>query len=309
MRTLTLILAMALLVITTTSAYIRFTQAGLGCADWPGCYGAHAGAPTPSLDDTDPLFLPRAMHRVAAGAAGILVIVVAVIGWEQWVRRRAQWIAVALVLLAAALAWLGRATPSPLPIVTLGNLLGGMAMLALAMRLFVSPATGDRGPRRGNVLPWVRAAVSLGVVQILLGGMIGVRFGATVCNTLPGCAGADGFDGVPLAILNPLVATASLGIEQSAIAALHLAHRAVAVVLVLVAARIAWFVPSLHGMQRMAAYVTAMLVIAQIASGAWLALWPTVALALVHNMGAALLLATLASLGMLAVSARANAAP
>ncbi len=309
MRTLTIILAVALLVITTTSAYIRFTQAGLGCADWPGCYGVQAGTLTPSLDDTDPLFLPRALHRIAASAAGILVLVVAVMGWEEWGRRRAQWIAVALVLLAAALAWLGRATPSPLPIITLGNLLGGMAMLALAMRLFVSPATGERDPGRGNVLRWVRAALSLGVVQIVLGGMIGARFGATVCNTLPGCTGADGFDSVPLAILNPLVATTSLGMERSAIEALHLAHRAVAVVLVLVAARITWFVPSLHGMQRQAAYVTALLVIAQLASGAWLALRPTLALALVHNMGGALLLAALASLGMLAVSARANAAP
>ena len=90
MRTLTIILAVALLVITTTSAYIRFTQAGLGCADWPGCYGAHAGTLTPSLDDTDPLFLPRALHRIAASAAGILVLVVAVMGWEQWGRRRAR---------------------------------------------------------------------------------------------------------------------------------------------------------------------------------------------------------------------------
>ncbi|MFN0301299.1 MAG: hypothetical protein ACKVQU_13215 [Burkholderiales bacterium] len=53
---------------------------------------------------------------------------------------------------------------------------------------------------------------SLGVVQIFLGGMIDVRFGATVCNALPGCAGADAFDGVSLEILNPLVAATALGI-------------------------------------------------------------------------------------------------
>ncbi len=197
--------------------------------------------------------MPRALHRVAAGSAGILVLVVAVIGWETWSRQRAQWMAVALIVLAAALAWLGRATPSPLPIVTLGNLLGGMAMLALAMRLFVIRSARVGRPVGGSLLHWVRLAVVLGVLQIALGGMIGARLGATICNSLPGCTAAAGLGSVSLAVFNPLVATASLAIEPGAIEALHLVHRVIAVVLGLVAVRIALFAPSLHGLQRQAA--------------------------------------------------------
>jgi heme a synthase len=304
MRALALILAIALLVITTTSAYIRFTQAGLGCADWPACYGAQVEALTPSLDEADPLFLPRALHRVAAGSAGILVLVIAVIGWERWGRQRAQWVAVALVLLAAALAWLGRMTPSPLPIVALGNLLGGMAMLALAMRLFVSPSAGDRAPVGGNLLQWVRVAVLLGVAQIALGGLIGARFGATVCNSLPGCAIAPGLASASAAVFNPLITTTSLTIEAGAIEALHLAHRAVALMLALVAVRIALFAPNLGDRQRQAAYAIGVFVAAQIASGAWFILQPTLGLAVVHNIGAAFLLASFASLAVLIAPSR-----
>jgi heme a synthase len=305
MRTLTLILAIALLVITTTSAYIRFLQAGLGCADWPDCYGAHAASLTPALHESDPLFLPRAMHRVAASAAGILVLVIAAIGWEHWGRLRSQWIAVTLVVLAIALAWLGLATPSPLPLVTLGNLLGGMAMLALAMRLLATPS--DRVSSVGNLRAWVWAAILLGVVQICLGGMLGARFGATICNTLPGCAG--GIDGASLAVFNPIIPTAAGAFERGAIETLHLLHRAVATILALLAVRIACFTPRLRGRQRLVAYAIAVLVMAQIASGAWFVLGPTLWLALAHNVGAALLLTALVCLGALIAATPSKASP
>ena len=134
--------------------------------------------------------------------------------------------------------------------------------------------------------------------------MIGARFGATTCNTLPGCAVADGPGGVSLAVFNPLIATASLTIEHGAMEALHLSHRMIAVLLTLVVIRIALFAPGLHGMQRQAAYATALFAVAQIASGAWLALRPALGLALAHNMGAALLLAALAAFAVLIASPR-----
>jgi heme a synthase len=305
MRALTLILAIALLVITTTSAYIRFTQAGLGCADWPDCYGAHAASLTPALDESDPLFLPRAMHRVAASAAGILVLVIAVMGWEQWGRYRSQWIAVTLVLLALGLAWLGLATPSPLPIVTLGNLLGGMGMLALSMRLFIGRQ--DDMSSEPTVQLWVRTAIVIGVVQIALGAMIGARYGATVCNTLPGCADGIGISSSSLAVFNPVVVTTAEAFDKAAIAALHLLHRVVAIILALLAIRIAFFAPRMHGLRRHVTYAIAALVLLQLVSGAWFVLRPTLWLALAHNLGAALLLTALACLGALLAGAPSNA--
>jgi heme a synthase len=167
----------------------------------------------------------------------------------------------------------------------------------------VSPAA--RGSDQSMLHSWVRAAILIGVVQISLGGMIGARFGATVCNTLPGCPG--GGNDVSLALFNPFIATTTGAFDKGAIEALHLLHRTTAIILALVAMRIALFAPRLHGLQCRIAYAIAALVMVQVVGGAWFVVQPTLWLALAHNVGAALLLASLTCLGGLIASPPARA--
>ena len=121
------------------SAFMRLSQAGLGCAEWPACYGQNLRtAPTGESVSAGPaVAAARLAHRVVASLTLLLVIVMTMATLAtQPILRRAGALSLALLLLALGLAALGIATPGArLPAVAMGNLLGGFAMLALCWRL------------------------------------------------------------------------------------------------------------------------------------------------------------------------------
>ena len=211
------------LVITTTSAYIRLSQAGFGCADWPACYG-HS-VPTPVAGQLIPepsrLFWARALHRLAASSAGILLLLIVFLGWGALQDAAARVAAVATVALAGLLAGLGTVTPSKLPAVTLGNLLGGMTMVALLWWLH-QRGRGESG-RAGRTLQ--RIALAALALQIALGGIIGARHAVLSCITLPVCAGGWWPDSVDWRLFNPFFALSEPDMGSAARAVLILSHR------------------------------------------------------------------------------------
>jgi heme a synthase len=159
-------IALALvLVVTLSSAFIRLSQSGPPCPEWPACYGAQAGTAAPALSEESPVFLARVLHRIAASVAGILFLAIAVLGWHRWRNDSRRMVAVALVVLAGLLAWLGKYTSSTLPAVMLGNLLGGMALLGLLAWLRQCTARGETPRAQRRV--WI--ALALAVLQIALG--------------------------------------------------------------------------------------------------------------------------------------------
>ncbi|MGA8053168.1 MAG: COX15/CtaA family protein, partial [Burkholderiales bacterium] len=180
-------LALALLlVITTTSAYLRLAQTGLSCPGAPDCY---ARSETRAAADDDPnLTTARALHRIAASAAGAVILAILFVGWSA-ARPNERAAAIALAVLAAMLAWLGRYTPSGLPAVTLGNLLGGMAMLALAGWLALALGRAPRIDAARAVRPWAFGALALVALQIAAGGLIAARHAAFACTSFPDCGG------------------------------------------------------------------------------------------------------------------------
>lgn len=218
------------LLVTTSSAYMRLTAAGLGCPEWPACYGrdaARSAAPAP---------LARLLHRLSASAAGAAVLAVALVGFVNR-RRLTRELAVAAVLLALtfALALLGRATPTAQsPAVATANLLGGMLMAALLWWL----ALGGRGRVPAPVPRWLRglSALALAVlaVQLALGAMVSTTYSALACTTLPDCAGQWWPQAWSVAEFDP---TRPLSARAGPSAAIHLAHRygAVATAAVLLA--------------------------------------------------------------------------
>ena len=169
------------------------------------------------------------------------------------------------------------------PAVTLGNLLGGMSLLALLWWLHQR----DRGG--GRKLQWLALAAL--ALQIALGGMIGARHAALSCITLPACAGGWWPDAVDWRLFNPFLALSASDMGSAALEALIMSHRygaaLVAGILCLLGVKAirrgahsaagGWMLLGMLGLQML------------LGAGMVVANFP-LPLALLHNLGAALLL-------------------
>jgi cytochrome c oxidase assembly protein subunit 15 len=214
--------------VIVASAYLRLAQVGLGCADWPACYGASAmdkGGPAPLL-----FTIMRVTHRIAASAVGFVVIVIAAVSLGR-LRRELECsrLAGVLVALTLFLAVLGTATPgAQRPAVTLGNLLGGMALLA-AME-WLRRVTQEAPCRaRFGASPVLMIGIALLVLQITLGALVSGNYAGASCASFPGCSGAWEMSGTTVSLLDPWRLPAPLSgtalIDDPARAGLQMLHR------------------------------------------------------------------------------------
>ena len=221
-RRLVLLACVLTLCITAASAFIRHTQAGLGCTPWPACERAATVRP-PSVSSSsaaqpDGIFVARALHRVSAALVGLLALAVALFGWSRF--GGADRAAAMLVLgITLSLSWLGRFTPHDLPLVTVGNVLGGFALAAA----FGWIAAGrPAGHASGRAVPAVAglawAALGLVALQSAFGILIGARRAVGACEDLA-CLPVS----MPaLAVFDPGVVALAVGADAQA---LHLVHR------------------------------------------------------------------------------------
>ena len=287
--------AVLVLAITSLSAFIRLSGAGLGCADWPACYGRNLRDPqqgvAPPTEGATARAAARLAHRIVAVAALLLVItmVLACLASPPVLWREGR-IALALLGLALFLAVLGRwSSGARVPAVTLGNLLGGFAMLALSCRLARS---GPGSPAR--LASWAAFGAALLVLQVTLGGLVSAGYAGLSCSGWPDC-------GHPVALswqgLNPWhepVFDATPPINPSGALA-HMAHRAGAVLLALALLPLA--VAALRSGRRAAGATLLGLLTLQLGLGLAMILFTLpLALALAHNLVAGLMLATLVEL-------------
>lgn len=224
------------LIVVILSAWLRLSGSGLGCAEWPSCYALIkaevSGAESLAAAHLVPPWA-TATHRLVASALGVLVLGITVTAW----RRRKQpgqsfLIPLAVLGLTVFLSVLGYKTPSPLlPWVTLSNLLGGMAMLAMLWWLGQrSVSTGTEGAQSNELRPWALVGMFIVFFQIALGGWVSANFAALSCIDLPGCGGYPWSDGPWRESFNlsrVLPATdAGAVITGDAGKIIHLAHRA-----------------------------------------------------------------------------------
>ena len=187
------------LVVVTLGAWVRLSDAGLGCPDWPGCYGRIVVSETIQADpgaadllDARPLEAGKAwkemIHRYVASTLGLLCVILAIIAWR---RRKVpgQPVVVPFVLVGLVVfqGLLGMWTVTLLlkPVVVVGHLLGGLSTLGLLFWL----AHYDRP--RVTVPSSVRrigfaAAAALGL-QIFLGGWTSANYAALACPDFPTC--------------------------------------------------------------------------------------------------------------------------
>lgn len=233
-------------------AYVRLSDAGLGCPDWPGCYGRispwHAGeriADAHSADPLGPVSHAKAwkemLHRYLAGSLGLLILAIAILAWRRLppAHRVLPGLLLALVVFQALLG-MWTVTQQLKPMIVAAHLLGGMATLALLAWLLLRERAAVVPPTHAPLL-LARGLLLLVMLQIALGGWVSANYAALACPDFPTCQGAwwpaaDFAAGFGL--LHPL---GSLSAE--ALTAIHLLHRLGAVLVLagalLLAARLA----------------------------------------------------------------------
>jgi heme a synthase len=287
LRRLAWLCTVLMLATISLSAFMRLSQAGLGCADWPACYGQNlrAAQPGDAAPSGHAVAAARLAHRVVASLALVLVILLTMATLAtRPVLKRAGALSLALLLLALALAALGIATPGArLPAVAMGNLLGGFVMLALCWRLVAStrpPAT----PAAAGLGGWAIAGLLLLCGQLAGGALVSASYAALSCSDLADCTRSAATAGWDWQALNPwrepVVAAAAVPINAGSASVLGLLGIA------------AWR----RGRRRGGA---ALLMLAAVQGALGLLIVVSglpLAVVLLHNLVAALLLATLVRL-------------
>jgi cytochrome c oxidase assembly protein subunit 15 len=196
-------------VVVVVGAYVRLMDAGLGCPDWPGCYGAitplHASDEIAKAVEQQggthgPVSLPKAwkemVHRYLAGTLGLLILSLAVWSWrsKREDARRSRFLATSLVVLVGLQAALGMWTVTMLlkPVIVTLHLLGGMATLALLTWLALrgsDPASRRSLPVRSSLQAAAAIGLLILIAQIALGGWVSTNYAALACVDFPRCHG------------------------------------------------------------------------------------------------------------------------
>jgi cytochrome c oxidase assembly protein subunit 15 len=302
------------LVVIVVGAYVRLEDAGLGCPDWPGCYGQILGVPDelhevakaqqdfPGKTVDEGRAWKEMFHRYLAGTLGLLILAIAVIAWRRRVQiGRAPTLATASVAVVAFQATLGMWTVTMLlkPAIVTLHLLGGMTTLALMTWLAVreiGPAP-VAPPQTRALRPWAATGLVVLAVQIALGGWVSANYAALACVDFPTCQGAwlpemdfaNAFH-----VLRELGVTADgAPLSQEALTAIQWSHRVGALVTVIVLLGVALKAMRARGLRAVGALVAALVAVQAALGIANVLLRLPLVLAAAHNAVAALLLATL----------------
>ena len=302
------------LVVVVLGAYVRLSDAGLGCPDWPGCYGHATPAQAvsqiraaESVQPGGPVSLPKAwkemIHRYLAASLGVLIIAIAI---QSWRKRRepgsAPRIATALIGVVVFQGLLGKWTVTLLlkPAIVTGHLLGGLTTLALLAWLALRAFAIGRRPVPNGLLATARLGLLLLAVQIVLGGWTSTNYAALACQDLPLCHGEwlpDTDFGNAFHVVRELGMDADGELlSQQALTAIHWSHRAGALVvgsyLLLLAVLLVR-----HRALRALGAVLSLALVAQLGLGIANVLNSLpLPLAVAHNAGAALLLLVLVAI-------------
>lgn len=303
--------ALLAFVVIVMGAWVRLTAAGLGCPDWPGCYGHfHPAAAVVEADTINALHpthpfdygkaLREMVHRYAASTLGLLILALA--GLAVVNRRFALQpllLPGLLVLTVCLQGLLGALTVTKLvmpPIVTL-HLVGGLTTLSLLWWLSLTPATRSVSAAERRARAVAIGSLVLLAGQILLGGWTSTNYAATACPDFPTCQGRlvpDGDWSAGFTVWRGLGPDYEGGVlPPAARTAIHATHRvgAVLVGLALLGCAAVAFRASAHRDTRRAALLLVAAVAAQWLIGINL-IWKGFPLSLgtAHNAGAALLL-------------------
>jgi cytochrome c oxidase assembly protein subunit 15 len=195
------------LTVVVLGAWVRLTDAGLGCPDWPGCYGqigvpsaaeevAEANAAFPERPVEQGKAWREMIHRYLASTLGLLILALAALAWRARRHDPAHplWLPLVLVALVIGQGMLGMLTVTLLlkPVIVMAHLLGGMTTLALLWLLVLRTAPTPAHPRAAlaaGLRPLTLVALAVVVMQIALGGWTSTNYAALACPDFPTCQG------------------------------------------------------------------------------------------------------------------------
>ncbi len=256
LRRLALLTTCWAFIVIMLGAYTRLVDAGLGCPDWPGCYGfisvpneAHEIAVAEARFPHAPVEVakgwPEMIHRYLASTLGLLIFSLAALAYKKAKTSpeenlfshppRTHTLILAALVVVQGLFGMWTVTLKLWPQVVTAHLLGGFTtfslLAVLCMRLFdqPSPVTADRQSAIRRLKPLVAIATFLLVLQISLGAWVSSNYSALACTGFPACNGElwpsmdfqDGFN------VTQSIGPNYLGgvLHHDARVAVHMAHR------------------------------------------------------------------------------------
>ncbi len=320
MHALTLVTLFLTFDLVLFGAFTRLTDSGLGCPDWPGCYG-NASPLGASVDiaaaqqvmPTGPVTPGKAwvemVHRYLAMGVGVLITVLAI---AAWLGRKSKdgravmnpwWAAATLVWVCIQGAFGALTVTMKLfPAIVTLHLLGGYVLLALLTVQSVMLAQQQGvGPPISTVSVRLRLAVFLALALLTLqaasGAWVSTNYAVLACTEFPQCQGSwwpqmDFSHGFEI--------WRHLGFGQDgehisfqSLTAIHFAHRLLAMFTLVLLALLAAHLRSVQGLRKLARNL-AVLLLLQLATGLSNVVldWPLVA-AVLHTGGAGALIVVL----------------
>lgn len=330
---LALFSCMVAVIVIVLGAFTRLVDAGLGCPDWPGCYGhvlwpntvseieqANQAFPdTPvALDKT----WPEMVHRYLASSLGLLTIAIVILSWR--VRHDGGPLKLPFFLLAfvilQGLFGMWTVTLKLWPQIVTAHLLGGFATLSLlwllVLRLrkapWLVPFVVLEKLRRFR--PWVIIGLIIVILQIALGGWTTSNYAAVACPDLPTCQGkfipemnfSAGFNFAQAVGPNYLGGT----MDNESRVAIHFAHRVGALVtaiyLLVLCVKLIRGACTRH--TKAVAKIVLYILVVQIVLGLSNIVFSfPVAIAVAHNLVGAILLVTMVTLTYFVFTAKLQA--
>ena len=321
-RALTLFTLFLTMDLVLFGAFTRLSDSGLGCPDWPGCYGhasplaAHAHISAAQADmPSGPVTVSKAwiemLHRYLATGVGALITLLMLASWRGFKslgrpRTLADWLPTITFVWVCVQGGFGALTVTMklFPAIVSLHLLGAYLLLSLLTVQAVQAGAGvisqtGAGLQRTERLPvvWTSVALALLVLQAASGAWVSTNYAVLVCSEFPKCQGqwwpamdfAGGFE-----LWRPLGESADGAVlSLPALTAIHMTHRVMAMLTLGLLALLAW---RLHRSPatRLQARWLAGLLLAQLATGLSNVVlgWPLLA-AMLHTGGAAALVAVL----------------
>ncbi|HUW25725.1 MAG TPA: COX15/CtaA family protein [Gallionella sp.] len=301
-------------------AFTRLTDSGLGCPDWPGCYGhadplrahAHISAAEAAMP-TGPVTVMKAwvemIHRYLAMAIGVLIISLMVIAWRKWRqsgRKETRFSPMLSTFLFAFVCLQGAfgawtVTMKLQPVIVTTHLLLGITLLALLT--WLGARQTDHPPISPSAitlrLPAV-LAMALLTLQIALGGWVSSNYAALACTDFPLC---QGMLLPPMDFTHGFTLWRNLGMTAggeylpfAALTAIHWTHRVFAFVVIALVAWVALKARKIDGLRKTARWLGIMIAFQFVTGVLTVFLDFPLVLAVIHNGGAALLVLLLTML-------------